>query len=450
MDNKIHKDKKDIIFRIVSIVILTVFLIGILFPLYWLVLTSFKDTAAAYKIPPDFSITIKDKYELVIDSSEHQEYTYEVFQKDSVMIIWMIYDSQKGTNLGDLQVDWVVDGKLQAKTEYSEINYRRSRNEVFAATKLTPLLISLPVNYQACVEQMEKKGAFIKDLNEEFEFSPTEKKYESSFAEFINTLEITDRDGENPRYYFSFENIVSGVAVSHYWKGIFDNYSYAFTYFEKENVTFLRFMGNSLLIAVSAVLLQWLLSAAAAYGVVKVVGRKLGNVISLAFIATMMIPSIVYTIPLYSFVSQFNLTDQWLAVVLPGVSNAVAFYLFKGYFGGIPQEMYEAAKMDGANEGQVFTRIYVPMSMSVFGVIALLTFTGNWSDLMWPSMVLKNTEFQTFPIIINRMLNAVEGGRVDYAMALSMSVMAMIPTLLVFMIFQKQLSKGLVYEGIKG
>lgn len=112
--------------------------------------------------------------------------------------------------------------------------------------------------------------------------------------------------------------------------------------------------------------------------------------------------------------------------------------------------MYEAAKMDGANEGQVFTRIYVPMSMSVFGVIALLTFTGNWSDLMWPSMVLKNTEFQTFPIIINRMLNAVEGGRVDYAMALSMSVMAMIPTLLVFMIFQKQLSKGLVYEGIKG
>ena len=119
MDNKIHKDKKDIIFRIVSIVILTVFLIGILFPLYWLVLTSFKDTAAAYKIPPDFSITIKDKYELVIDSSEHQEYTYEVFQKDSVMIIWMIYDSQKGTNLGDLQVDWVVDGNLQDKTEYS-------------------------------------------------------------------------------------------------------------------------------------------------------------------------------------------------------------------------------------------------------------------------------------------------------------------------------------------
>ena len=149
-------------------------------------------------------------------------------------------------------------------------------------------------------------------------------------------------------------------------------------------------------------------------------------------------------------VAKYNLIDKWMMVVLPGVPNAMAFVLFKGFFQGVPKEMYEAGKIDGANEGQLLLRIYVPMSASVFGVIALLTFTANWSDLMWPSMILKNTDAQTFPIIINRMLGAVENGGVDYSMALAMSAMAMAPTLIVFILFQKQLSKGLVYEGIKG
>lgn len=450
MKNRMQRDKKDVIFRIVSAVILTIAVAGILFPLYWLVLTSMKDTAAAYKVPPDLTVTIKDGYEFTIDTTDENDYDYETFKKDSVMMIWMLYDSKKTANIGDIKVNWVKGGVLRAQTEYSEINYRRSRNEVFAATKLTPLLISLPINYEACVEAMERKNAFKTDINKAYSAKSTDDKLENELQTFINELEISDRKGENTRKYFSIENIVKSTSSYRNFAGMFDNYVYAFSYFEKENVNFFRFMWNSLLIAVAAILFQWVFSSAAAYGIAKVVGQRIGNIITLFFIATMMIPSIVYIIPLYSMVSRYNLTDSWWAVVLPGVSNAVAFVLFRGFFSGIPKELHEAAKIDGANEGQIFLKIYIPMSSSVYGVIALLTFTGNWSDLMWPSMVLKTTPYQTFPVIINRMLNAVEGGGVDYSMALSMSVMAMIPTLLVFMLFQKQLSKGLVYDGIKG
>ena len=229
------------------------------------------------------------------------------------------------------------------------------------------------------------------------------------------------------------------------------NYYTAWTYYLQENgITFGRFLLNSAVISVAAILIQWVVSALAAYALSKMLPRLIAQIAEVFFIAVLMIPGIVYTLPLYLMVSQTGLLSSPLAVILPGIPNAIAIVLFKSFFDNIPNDMVEAAKIDGAPPLRIFMQVIMPLSFSVFGVIAILVFTSTWNDYMWPMMVLKDIEDQTFPIIVSSMTNYTSGGRVDYTISLAMSVIASLPTLLIFLLFQKQMQKGLVFGGLKG
>lgn len=92
----------------------------------------------------------------------------------------------------------------------------------------------------------------------------------------------------------------------------------------------------------------------------------------------------------------------------------------------------------------------VPLSYSVFGIITILVFTGNWNDIMWPTMVLSDTKVQTFSVVINRMMGNIVNGALDYPLVLAMSAIAALPTFILFAFFQKQMTKGLVFSGVKG
>lgn len=446
--NKIKEPKSDLVLRGFAYFFSICWLIALLFPLYWLVLTSVKDQAAAYKMPPDLIPTIPYEYTLVIDSTAYPEYTYDDFKTESTLIVWYEFDNNPNINMGKLTVQWVSEGRLKATTSLSQRTFKAMRNVIFSATSLNAYLIMRDTNMSACQEVIEDDDGF----------SVCDKSYRAADASDqsnrlgteSNSIVLTDRDGSNPRSPFVFENPVSATSQKLSFSSLFNNYVAAFKYFKEDGVGFQQFLMNSAVISFGAVFLQWLLIAAAAYGLSRLVAKKIANILMTLFIATMMIPNIVYIVPLYSMIQRFSLKDNFLSVILPGVPNAIALVLFKGFFDDLPKELVEAARIDGASEYSIYFRMIIPLSYSVFGIITILVFTGNWNDIMWPTMVLSDTKVQTFSVVINRMMGNIVNGSLDYPLVLAMSAIAALPTFILFAFFQKQMTKGLVFSGVKG
>lgn len=449
-NSKIKTPPQDIVLKVFSFILLIIGAVALLFPIYWMMSSASKTEAQiSASETADFSINVKDSYEITVQTySKDVSYDYDNFQRDSSLMIWSIYGQYKTDNIGYVNVNWVHDDILRAITTLRELDFRINYPNIFPG-QITATTVNQHMD--EVIEFMTGNNNYQKDLNQTPNIKNDTNKLSGELITFINGLTIQGR-GSEPRPAFDIPNIAKACSQGRYWPGLFDNFEYAFKYFEiKQGVSLWRILGNSLIIAVAAVFFQWFLSAAAAFAVAKFIPKKLGNIITVFFIITMMIPSIVYIVSLYKIVAENNFLNNLLMVIIPGVPNATAFVLFKGYFSSLPDDLYEASKIDGSNAFSTYFRVYVPLSLPMFGVVALLVFLGNWNDLLWPSMVLKDTEFQTFSIIINRMLGTVSTGvGVGYPVTLALSLLSIIPTIIVFLIFEKQLVKGIAFGGVKG
>jgi multiple sugar transport system permease protein len=175
----------------------------------------------------------------------------------------------------------------------------------------------------------------------------------------------------------------------------------------------------------------------------------MSKIMTIFFLATMMVPSATTLVPLYEFVGKMGLVDTYWGVILPGIPGAFAIYLYKGFFDALPQDILDAARIDGASEYRIFARILAPMSRNVFTVIALLTFLWAWNDFFWPLLILRSTPKWTFTLAIYFAVNSVKNAQ-DVAPGMAMALMASLPTLLVFTIFSKSIQQGLIWSGLKG
>ena len=188
-----------------------------------------------------------------------------------------------------------------------------------------------------------------------------------------------------------------------------------------------------------------------AYAMARLVSAKTSRILMVFAILTMMIPSIVIVLPLYGMIERLQLKNNLIAVILPAVPSAMNLFLFKNFFEGIPNDLNEAARVDGASELRIFFQLYVPLSVPIFSVVAMLTFTGAWNEFFWPSLVLNQEPYMTLPVIINALMNAPgSSGLRDYPLSMAMSVIAAVPIFIVFLFFQKYLTEGMVFTGLKG
>lgn len=444
-----REDKRDIAFKVSVGVIITIWLMLLLFNLYWMMLSSLKDQSAIYKSTPDLVPTIKYRYELTLDSTGHSGYGYDDFKKESTMMAWYLFDKKLNTNNGCIQVNWTEEGKLLATTQVTERLFKQYRNKLFTATNLTAYYIYLNSVLEGVYEVMEREGCYWQG-KKAYAASIKENEHTQGFLSEANGIRLTNRQGEDISSAYSFENPVKAITYSYNWSGIFDNYIVAYQIFLNEGVTFFNFMFNSSLISVGAVLGQWIVMSMAAYGLTFLVGHRARNTLRLFFLAVSMIPGIVYIVPLYAQICKYNLIDNKLAIILPGIPNVMSLLYFSGFFSGVPKDLREAAKIDGANEIYIFCRIYVPLSKAVYGAIGLIVFTANWNDVMFPSMVLKSVPAQTLPLALKALMGNVVNGSIDYATIMAFAVMSMIPTFIIFLFSQQYLTKGLVFGGLKG
>lgn len=213
-----------------------------------------------------------------------------------------------------------------------------------------------------------------------------------------------------------------------------------------QRVKFGQFFLNSLLITSAVVLLGLLVNAMAGYALARLrwPGRSTLLIIVLAL---MIIPFEAIAVPLFFQVTIWGWRNTYIAQILPFVANTFSIYLFYTFFIGLPKELEEAARIDGASTLRTFFEIIVPISKPVFATVAILTFLTQWGSFLWPLMVTIGEGVQPLPVAIATFQTQPP---LQWGDIMSFGVMMVTPILVVFLIFQKWFVEGVASTGTKG
>ncbi|MEU4145884.1 carbohydrate ABC transporter permease [Streptomyces parvulus] len=223
-----------------------------------------------------------------------------------------------------------------------------------------------------------------------------------------------------------------------------DNYSQAWTVMDLAGL-----LGNTLYYAFGALAFQLVLDVAAAYSLSKL-RPVFGKAILGMMLATLMIPATVLVVPQYLTVLDVpiferNLLNTPWAIWLPSVTNAFNIFLLKRFFDSIPRELLDAASMDGASPMRTLRSIVLPISRPILGVMSIFAIVGVWKDFLWPMLTLPDPARQTLNVGIYSLSNGVPVNVLIAALT-----MASLPTLVIFLIFQRNIMSGLTAGGLKG
>lgn len=212
---------------------------------------------------------------------------------------------------------------------------------------------------------------------------------------------------------------------------------------ENDFATFFKNSGIVTFFATSITVFINLL-AGYAFAKYKFRGREIFFIIVLS---TLMIPIQVTMIPNYIIVSRLNLLNNYLGLILPPCAEAFGLFLTRQFMSELPNELIESSRMDGASEFGIFRRIILPNSKSLVSVLVIFTVMWRWNDFQWPLIVLSDSDMYTVQIGLS-MLNASQ--YINWNMLMGASLIAILPVLTVFLIFQKHFVQGIASTGIKG
>lgn len=210
-----------------------------------------------------------------------------------------------------------------------------------------------------------------------------------------------------------------------------------------------HYLLNTLGVVAGSWAVQLFVAVTAGYAL-SVLRPKFGNYVYAGILATMFVPYTVSMVSLFLTVVDLpfvhlNLSNTYWALWLPAGANAFNVLLAKSFFDGLPRELFEAAKVDGANTWTILTRIALPMSRPILAVISLLAITHSWKEFIWPLIVITDPQLQPISVAL---VNLAPQAPQDLLIAAM--VLAIIPPIAVFLAFQKQIVAGLGFTGLKG
>jgi ABC-type glycerol-3-phosphate transport system permease component len=164
-------------------------------------------------------------------------------------------------------------------------------------------------------------------------------------------------------------------------------------------------------------------------------------------LGTSMVPFITLLIPLYLVMRFLGLIDTLWAVWLPSIFASFGIFLCRQFIYGIPADMYESAKIDGAGDFQIYYTIILPLLRPVLSVLTIFNFLGSFNAYLWPLVILNSEEHLTLPLLMTRM--ASRFGNTDYQGVMAGSVLVLLPPLIVFLIFRRNIVAGIALTGTK-
>lgn len=223
------------------------------------------------------------------------------------------------------------------------------------------------------------------------------------------------------------------------------NYQYIFS-LNADSLKYLNAFKNSLFLTFVTVVGTLVICYFVAYGI-SMYEFKLRNILFFLVIATMMVPFEILMLPLYQEIIKLKLTDTTWGVVLPGLCGASTIFFFRQYMIGLPKELLEAGRIDGASEYGICVRIMLPIVKPAFASMAILTSMGSWNNLLWPMLVYRSAEKFTLPVYLNGLLTPYGN---NYDILIAGSMFSILPVLIVFLCFQSYFIDGMVAGAVKG
>ncbi len=231
-------------------------------------------------------------------------------------------------------------------------------------------------------------------------------------------------------------------ATPNLWPESFDFSAYTRIF---ENVPMGRYFLNSVIVSGGTTIFAVLASSAAGYCFARLefIGKRLWFGLVLA---TLIAPFQARIIPLYVMFTDYNLSNTYAGIMLPGLISAFGIFLMRQFAAGIPRDLIEAARLDGASEWAIFARIVAPLMRPALAALGVFTFLASWNDYLWPLVAINDLQKSTLPLALT-FFNSVNATRYDLVMAAA--TMAVVPVLVIFLIFQRQIVKALVLAGMK-
>ncbi|MEF2968463.1 carbohydrate ABC transporter permease [Paenibacillus sp. M1] len=207
-----------------------------------------------------------------------------------------------------------------------------------------------------------------------------------------------------------------------------------------------RFIYNTAKLSVIVTVLQLLTSSFAAYAFSKL-QFKGKNALFLGYIATIAIPWQAYMVPQFIMMRSMGLNNTHLAIILLQAFSAFGVFLMRQFYQGIPDELCEAARIDGLSEYGIWAKIMLPLSKPALSTLTIFTFVSTWNDFLGPMIYLTKTELKTIQIGLRMFISQYSA---EYGLIMAASVISIIPVLIVFLGLQKYFVQGIASSGIKG
>ncbi|MHB1955345.1 MAG: carbohydrate ABC transporter permease [Sulfobacillus sp.] len=213
-------------------------------------------------------------------------------------------------------------------------------------------------------------------------------------------------------------------------------------------IAFARAMGNSFIVTGTATFGILATSIMAGYVFAKYRFRG-KEVLFTGVLATMMVPSFVTLVPLYYFFNRLNLIDSYTALILPNIGNAFGIFLMRQFIAGIPQELIEAARIDGASEWRILWRVITPLLGPAIATLGLFAFVFQWNRFLWPLTIVNTPKMYTVVLALNSLESYTSS--VQFAnVVMAGAVVGILPSVLLFLWLQKYFIRGVAMTGIKG
>ncbi|WP_435923756.1 carbohydrate ABC transporter permease [Paenibacillus sp. DYY-L-2] len=206
--------------------------------------------------------------------------------------------------------------------------------------------------------------------------------------------------------------------------------------------------GNSLIVSVGSLVLTLFLSALCSFILARFQFRWKGWV-SVFFVIGMLIPIHSTLVPLFILMKQMSLLNTYWALVLPYTAFALptAIFVLTAYLTGVPRELEEASFIDGTGLWGLFFRIMLPISLPALSTVTILSFLHAWNDFSFALVFISRTELKTLPLAI---ANFADGYQTDYGLTLAAMTMSVVPTIVLYLLFQEQMMKGMTAGAVKG
>ncbi|MCI8876002.1 MAG: carbohydrate ABC transporter permease [Lachnospiraceae bacterium] len=224
-----------------------------------------------------------------------------------------------------------------------------------------------------------------------------------------------------------------------------DNWKLLFTKNASSQKYFMWFK-NSMVLTLVTVVLTLIICYFVAYGL-SMYEYRLKNLLFFLVIATMMVPFEILMLPLYREMMSLGLMNTAAGVILPGLCGASTIFFFRQYMIGLPKELLDAARIDGATEYGICLKIMLPITKPAFASMAILSTMGAWNNMLWPMMVFRDADKFTLPIGLNTLLTPYGN---DYDLLIAGSMFGIIPIFVVFLCFQRYFIEGMTVGAVKG